>query len=305
MTLLPGYHLSVAPKFHIDADWITRLGVGAGVEEVGGKFFPRGTWRAPTEAELGVLVMGPATPAPKAGSLPLLGQNPAPVLTPREGEPHTPPQAGTLPRDPLLLTDAVCLFQIPEHLRGAWWALLDASAEAGGPLQGFDEFAAQVSAFLAYKQLGATGSIQMEAIVTAAGARSIRRDPDTGEPSGLGSTIAPWSAWPQKGASDPRLYAVVNLGDEPTGVVLINLPPVSMAAELIRCAPDEPVPATAGALVERFLRVCPNYPPVRVRLGPGEGCRFPATGLILDGDPTRKAEPDVLLLISTGEAPGG
>jgi hypothetical protein len=55
----------------------------------------------------------------------------------------------------------------------------------------------------------------------------------------------------------------------------------------------------------RFIRAFPNYPPVRVRLGPGEGCRLPADGLILDGDPSGKAEIDMLLLISDdGSSPG-
>jgi hypothetical protein len=264
MTLLPGYRLTVAPKFHLDANWPVRLGIGAGVEEVEGKFFPRGPWRAPTSEELTLLV--------ESGSS----------------------QAG-----------APGLFRIPEHLQNAWWALLDTSAEAGGELVGFNEFAAQVSAFLAFKGLAPSGPIQMEAIVTAPGERSIRRDPDTGRPSGLGSTLAPWAAWPRQSETVPRLHALVNLGDEPSGVVLINLPPALLAAELARRALGEPTPMTVGALVERFLRVCSDYPPVRAGLGPAEGCLLPAGGLVLDGDPTGKDEPDVLLLISADERASG
>jgi len=55
--------------------------------------------------------------------------------------------------------------------------------------------------------------------------------------------------------------------------------------------------------VRQFLFAFPDYPTVRVRLGPGEGCRLPPGGLILDGDPTGKEEPDMLLLISQEEQP--
>jgi hypothetical protein len=280
MTLLTGYRLAVAPKFHLDANWPGRLGLGPGVEEVEGKFFPRGPWRSPTPQELALLV---GSDQSRESALPAPGNlEPAP----------TPPP------------EAIYLFQVPEHLQSAWWALLDASAGSGGPLVGFDEFAAQVGAFLAFKGLAPSGPMQMEAIVTAVGERSIRRDPDTGRPSGLGSTRAPWTAWPGPSVPAPRLHAVVNLGDEPSGVVLINLPPAELAAELDRRALGGSTPTTVGELVERFLRVCSSYPTVRVQLGPGEGCRVPAAGLVLDGDPTGKGEPDLLLLIST-EEPGG
>ena len=47
-----------------------------------------------------------------------------------------------------------------------------------------------------------------------------------------------------------------------------------------------------------FLRESPDLPPIRLRLGSGEGFRLPSAGLILDADATDKREPDVLLLIS-------
>lgn len=274
MSLLPGYRLAVAPRFHLDADWPGRLTLGTGVDELEGKFFPRGPWRPPAADDLAGLVGVPAV----SGSLPMLGDDSG---TAGAGHPD----------------DAVCLFQIPEHLRAAWWDLLDAAAETGGPMEGFDAYAAKVGEFLAFKRLGAGASGRVEAIVTAVGERSIRRDPDIGRPSGLGPTVAPWAAWPGSGAPVPRLHAVVNLGDEPSAVVLINLAPAALAAELARREPGA-VPATVGELTSRFLRTCPDYPPVRVRLAAGEGCRIPAGGLILDGDPTGKEEPDVLLLVS-------
>jgi hypothetical protein len=279
MKLLPGCRLAVAPRIHLDPDWVTRIAIAAGVESVDGGHFPRGAWRPSTPDELALLTAPPSAP----GVLPVLGQEPPPA--------DPPP-------------DAVWLFRLPEHLLGAWWELLDAAAGAGGSIQELDDFAdfaAKVSEFLTFKGLGAPPPVRMEAVVSAAGARSIRRDPVTGKPSGLGPTVAPWATWASEEAA-PRLDAVVNLGDEPTGVVLVNLRPAEMAAELARLEPGTPVPEAVGPLVERFFRACPDYSPVRVCLGAGEGCRLPAAGLALDGDPSGKSEPDVLLLISANAA---
>ncbi|QDU22269.1 hypothetical protein [Urbifossiella limnaea] len=276
MTLLPGCRVAVAARFHLAADWPARLTLGAGTDEADGRFFPRGPWRAPTAQELALLV---AADAP-GRSLPLLG------------EPDPPP--ADAPDTP----DTLGLFQLPDHLREAWWDLLDAAAGDGGGVRGFDGFAARVGEFLGFKRLGLPAAAGMEAIVTAAGERSIRRDPDTGRPSGLGPTVAAWAAWPPNaGRSPPRLWGVVNLGDEPSGVVLVNLSLPDLAAALASREPDAP-PATVGELVARFLRAFPDYPPVRVALGSGEGCRVPPGGLVLDGDPTGKRDPDMLLLIS-------
>jgi hypothetical protein len=138
----------------------------------------------------------------------------------------------------------------------------------------------------------------MDAVVTAAGGQSIRRDDATGRQAGLGPTVAPWTPWPLRAVPASRLWGVVNLGDEDTALVVLNLPPAALAAELARRCPVNPATVVVGELVGRFLRAFPDYPPIRVRLGPGEGCRLPADGLILDGDPSGKQEPDVLLLIS-------
>jgi hypothetical protein len=96
----------------------------------------------------------------------------------------------------------------------------------------------------------------------------------------------------------PRLWGGINLGDEETSLVLINLPCRQLDAELHRRFPDQPASAVVGELVGRFLRSCSDYPPVRLILRPGEGYRLPCGGLILDGYAADKQEPDVLLLIS-------
>src|SRR5262249_7833833 len=62
MTLEPGCRFVVAPHFHLRADWPRRLQVGAGVEEAGGCFFPRQSWRPPTPDELSLLVRASDAP---------------------------------------------------------------------------------------------------------------------------------------------------------------------------------------------------------------------------------------------------
>lgn len=257
----PRCRFAVAPRFHLAADWAGRLAVGAGVWESAGRFFPRGPWRPPTAEELALLVAGPESGA----------------------EPDT--ETGRL-------------FQIPGHLRGAWWELLDRSVEAGdAALPGFEGFTRQVAEFLRFKQMEAPADLQMDAVVTAAGRCSMRSDPETGAPAGLGPSLPPWAecATPE-GAALPRLWAVVNLGDEDTRLVLIAVPIRGLAADAAARRP--PGPTTVGELAGWFLRTFPDVPPIRLRLGPGEGFLLPSGGLILDADATDKQEPDVLLLIS-------
>jgi hypothetical protein len=249
----------VAPRFHLEPDWAARLAVGAGVREADGRFFPRGPWRPLTADEMSQLIAGPENDA-----------------------------------------EAGCLFQIPDHLRAAWWDLLDRSVEAGGAaLQGFDDFSGRVAEFLRFKHMEVPPSLQMETVVTAAGRCSMRSDPATGTPAGLGPSLAPWAACaPPEGSVLPRLWTVVNLGDEDSWLVLIAVPIQALAEHLALRHPGRPMPTTVGELVGSFLRECPDCPPVRLRLGPGEGFRLPSGGLILDADATDKQEPDVLLLIS-------
>ena len=263
MTLPPRCRLAVALRFHLAPDWAARLAVGTGVREADGRFFPRGPWRPLTADEMSLLIAGP------------------------EDGPEKDAEAG-------------CLFQIPGHLRAAWWELLDRSVEAKETaLPGFDDFAGQVAEFLRFKQMEVPPGLQMEAVVTAAGRCSMRSDPETGAPAGLGPSLAPWAVCglPEGGVL-PRLWAVVNLGDEDTRLVLVAVPIQGLAAHLALRHPDQPLPATVGELVRCFLREFPDCPPIRLRLGPGEGFRLPSGGLVLDGDATDKQEPDVLLLIS-------
>ncbi|HKB40572.1 MAG TPA: hypothetical protein VKD72_29370 [Gemmataceae bacterium] len=188
------------------------------------------------------------------------------------------------------LEASVCLFQLPGHLRSEWWKLLEQSAGVlgEGPLAGFESFAGRVGEFLAFKGLPIPAGASYDVVVSKPGQWSVPWRPEASCPVGLFCN-------PATGAL--RLWGGINLGDEETSVVLINLPWRQLEEELRRRFPDQSSPAV-GELVGQFLRSCSDYPPVRLILGPGEGYRLPQGGLILDGYGGDKQEPDVLLLIS-------
>src|SRR5262249_28229246 len=107
----------------------------------------------------------------------------------------------------------------------------------------------------------------------------MRSDPETGTPAGLGPSLAPWAACaPPGGDVLPRLWAVVNLGDEDTRLVLIAVPIPALAADLASRHPGRPLPTTVGELAGWFLRESRACPPIRLRLGPGKASAFPGAG---------------------------
>jgi hypothetical protein len=81
----------------------------------------------------------------------------------------------------------------------------------------------------------------------------------------------PSTSWPGR-----TPWGVINLGEEPTSVVFINQP------------------------AEQPLTLCPDYPPVRLRVEPGEGLRFPAGGLLVAGCTLDKHEVDMVLVVRHG-----
>ena len=271
MTIQPGCRFVIAPHFHLAADWSRRLLVGAGVEEVNGCFFPLHSWRPPTRDELAVLL--------------------------RTSEEPTPPEE---------LDTSVCLFQLPGHLRSEWWTRLEQGAGALGEtgLPGFETFVRQVVQFLDFKNLPVPEGARCTVIVSNPGQRSVSWRPESHGPGGLRSNLAPSVPWRRADEPGwPRLWGAINMGDEETSVVVINLPCPQLEAELRRRFPDQPTPAAVGELSGQFLRSCPDYPPVRLILGPGEGYRLPRGGLICDAYLPDKQEPDVLMLISLESSP--
>jgi hypothetical protein len=271
MTLQPGCRFVVAPHFQLLADWPQRLQIGAGVEEVDGSFIPRPSWRRPTTDELAILLRTSA-------------------------EPMSPEEQDT----------CACLFQLPRHLQSVWWHLLERAAGVlgDGRLPGFEAFVCQLTEYLAFKGFPVPEGACCDAVVSKPGQPLVHGGPDAKRPLGLPGRPAPWA--PGAGAEElgcQQLWAVINLGDEHTSVVLVNLPYRHLEMELRRRFPDQPSPAAFGELVAQFLRSCPDYPMVRLILGPAEGCRLPRGGGIWVDPFADEQETNVVLLISQGRTP--
>lgn len=268
MTLQPGCRFVVASHFHRPADWPRRLFVGTGVDQCDGRFVPRHDWRPPTDDELSLLV------------------RPA-------GEPLTVEE----------MSACVSLFQLPGHLGVEWWKLLDQSAEAlaDGRLPGFDAYANQVVEFLAFKELPVPEGARCAVVVSDPARRLVHWGPEPNGAGGLCCNVAADAPWLGHEKRDwPRLWGGINLGDEDTSVVLMNLTCRQIDAEFRRRFPDQPPRQSVGELVEQFLRSRSDYAPLRLTLGPGEGFRLPDGGLILSGYLADKRETDVFLSICHG-----
>jgi hypothetical protein len=250
----------------MSADWSRRLLVGTGVVEVDGCFFPEPSWRAPTPDELPLLI--------RASDGPLLLEE---------------------------LEASVCLFQLPAHCHSAWWKLLEQASGvlSEGRIAGFDAFVREVGEFMIFKGLPVPEDARWDVVVSSPGRRFVHGGAQTRCPGGLLCNLVASAPWPWAHEHYwPKLWGGINLGDEATSVVLINLPCQQLDAEVHRRVPQQASAATVGELVASFLRSCSDYPAVRLVLGPAEGYRLPRGGLILDGYVENKQEPGVLLLIS-------
>jgi hypothetical protein len=194
------------------------------------------------------------------------------------------------------LADCLSLFQLPRHLFTAWGRLLERAGVSGeGRLEGFDAFVADVAEFLAFKDLPVPEGAAFDLLVSTPGLRSL---PRKGMAPGLTFSLAAHAPYPVEGATRwPRLWGGVNLGEESTSLLFINLLAAELLAELRRRYPDPFAPSTLAELADRFLTLCPDYPPVRLRIEPGEGFRLPAAAILVDGCTLDKTEPDLLLQI--------
>jgi hypothetical protein len=271
MNLTHGHPLVVAPLFHQSVDWSGRLLVGGGVEQEQGRFVPRPPWRAPTAAELAALV----------------------------------PDRAPAERDDL--DGCLCLFALPQHLQTMWWELLDRARSAGTTrLEGFDDFVREVASLLAFKELPVPEGASFDLVASQPGQRSIGYRAGRARPEGLAFDVAPQAPWPPVPEGRlARLWGGINLGDEAVSVVLTNLAARQMHDLLATGESDLAPAATYGELAVRFLTHLPDYPPVRLRIEPGEGYRLPADGVLVDVCTLDMEGPAVLLLIGDRGEPAG
>jgi hypothetical protein len=170
------------------------------------------------------------------------------------------------------------LLVLPAWLRAAWWDRVDRA--------GYERFASELLGFLRFKALPLPALCEVRVTVSRPGQTGTRLDPTTGDLSGL----APSPSLP--GAE----VAVINLGDEATHVVFLNLPPAAMGQMVCGRAGSSPTLPLVD-LVPWFFEARAAYPIVRIRLEPGEGLWFPAGDVVHDGWTCEKRELDVVLTI--------
>jgi len=263
MILTHGHPLVVAPFFHQSVDWSSRLLVSGGALEDEGRFVPQPPWRAPTAAELAALIADRA-----------------------------PAQ-----RDDL--DGCLCLFALPQHLQTTWWDLLDRTRLTGTMhLEGFDVFVREVASLLTFKELPVPDGATFDLVASQPGQRSIRYSAGGARPEGMAFDRSPRTTWPLSPEGRPaRLWGAINLGNEAISAVLVNLAAQQMHDVLALRFPGLPAAATHGELAAGFLTHLPDYPPIRLRIEPGEGYRLPAGGILVDACTLDMHEPAVLLLI--------
>jgi len=171
------------------------------------------------------------------------------------------------------------LLVIPAWLRAAWWNQVDRAS--------YERFASELLDFLRFKAVPLPALCEVRVTVSRPGQRGTRLDPTMGDLSGLG---------PAPSLPGTAEVAAINLGDEATDVVLLNLPPAAMADMIGGRAGSAPaLPLTH--LVPRFFEARSGYPLVRIRLDPGEGLWFPAGDVVHDGWTCEKRDLDVVLTI--------
>src|SRR5262249_14500955 len=124
--------------------------------------------------------------------------------------------------EPCLRPGEAGLLAIPAHLREAWWACAGGADLPPAPDEGYRRFVAAVLEFLCFKRLPLAAGCEADVLASRPGLRGNRVDPAMGTLLGL-SFEAPKAA-PTAG--------VINLGDEPTHLVLLNLPAPLMRALL-------------------------------------------------------------------------
>ena len=178
------------------------------------------------------------------------------------------------------------LIAIPTRLREAWWGSARWGAVPTGD-EDYRRFVAAVLEFLRFKRLPLPARCDVDVLATRPDLKGIRLDPTTRELSGLGFSAS----------ESRRMVGMVNLGDEATHLVLLNLAAHGMRARLARDAEPDLWSLAPSHLTSRFFEAYPHYPLTRVRLDPGEGVWFPQDDLVHDGWPGAKQDADVVLTI--------
>ena len=249
-----GYRIVPAPRFAESTTRLTRVRLNQGVAvESDGRFFPRDSWRPLDQAESTLLSAAPA--------------------------------AATFPRDD------VGLFSITERLRTRWWDMAgEAARSSPGKNDWFSAYTRELHEFARFKGLPLPAGCVIDAVVSPAGQRSTRSDRGRGAPrlAGLSFSVVFADANDTGAGRDSgagwRGLGGINLSDEPTSIVFLNLSPQRMAQWLVADGLDEATSRDPGEVARRFLTRFSAYPVVQLTLNPCEGYWWPVDGIVYDGD---------------------
>ena len=155
-----------------------------------------------------------------------------------------------------------------------------------------------MAGLLAFKGLAVPDGALFDLVASKPGQRSIRWNAGGARPEGLAFDLSPQTTWPPgQQRRQARLWGGINLGDEAVWVVLVNLAAGQIHDQLAQRCAGLPPAGTLGELADRFLTYLADYPPVRLRVEPGEGYRLPVGGILVDACTLDLERPAALLLI--------
>lgn len=176
------------------------------------------------------------------------------------------------------------LLTIPAQLRGRWWDL--ASADPTDPAAACAAFLGELLELFRFKRLPLPERCAGSVVASRPGLRSTRLRPDGKQLAGLACSDLASGAG---GVGAP--LCVLNLGDEATHLVLLNLGPLDLRRRL----PDR---VGTEQLLDEFHERHPQYPLVRVRLEPGDGVWMPSPPPAFDGWTIGKRDLDAMLVLT-------
>ncbi|PWT85547.1 MAG: hypothetical protein C5B58_02925 [Acidobacteria bacterium] len=179
-------------------------------------------------------------------------------------------------------TNRIELFEIPRHLYEQWLEVakeFTCSAAQQSPL--YKRFVASVASFFSFKKIQVDSSTFDVVAASPPRQSALKR---FGYPAGLGI-----------GETRESPLFAINLGEESTSLIFLNLPIQRMGEFNMPRAGNE---ESRGRIAERFMASFPEYPVVRLILLPGEGAKFFPDSIVHDGYTAEKKKVDVVLQIS-------
>jgi hypothetical protein len=179
-------------------------------------------------------------------------------------------------------SDWIELLEIPGHLDKQWRAIARTLAtDTGNASQEYERFVASLASFFRFKKVDVENCA-----FTVTAAEPPHRSAFTrgGPPGGL-----------KIGAAEESPLLVINLGNEPTALVILNLP-IRRLRELVaaRGATKEP----SSRIPQQFMELFPEYPLVQIVLPVRHGVRFFPDAVVHDAYLAKRNDLDILLRIT-------